>query len=138
MSVVATNNIAEVALHYTLALDGNIQRFTAAKDISGNTLDASNLLNIFVDEVHVQLSNDAGAATNKCFIGYKSGAAPTTLDKTSAMLDLVPSNQITEIPRSNAARQRGTQIRLGDLYAKGVSGDYLHIIVPRIDNIVTV
>lgn len=138
MSVVATNNLGEVPLHYTLALSGGIQRLTTAIDISGNVLDATNILNIFVDEVHLQLSNDAGGATNKCFIGYKSGTAPSTLDKTNSMLDLVPSNTLIEIPRSNASKQRGLQSRLGDYYAKGVSGDYLHIIVPRIDTITTV
>lgn len=138
MSVVAFNNIAEVCQHYTLALDGNIQRLSAAKDISGATLDATNILNVFVDEIHLQVDVDAGAATNKCFIGYKSGTAPTTLDKTTAMLCLLPSTSTTEIPRSNAAKQRGTQTRLGDYYAKGVSGDYLHIIVPRVATITTV
>ncbi len=138
MSIVAVNNIAETPRHFTLALSGSIQRLTLAVDIEGNVLDATNVLNIFVDEVYLQLSNDAGAATNKCFIGYKTGTAPTTLDKTRAMLDLIPSNTVVEIPRSNAAKQRGAQIRLGDLYAKGVSGDYLHIIIPRVDNITTV
>jgi len=128
---------AEVPKHYTLALTGSIQKFTLAKDVDGTTLDAGGTVNVFVDEISVQLSNDAGVATNKCFIAYKTGGAPSALDKTNALLDLVPGNSFIEIPQSKAGKLRGDQTNLRDYYAKGVSGDYLHIVVPRRDAITT-
>lgn len=127
--------LGQEPLHYTLALDGNVQRLTAALDVDGNAMAASGTVNVWANDVHLQLSNDAVAGTDICFIAYKSGgSAPSTLTKANAMLDLTPG-QSKDVPASDAANLRGTQINVRHLFAKGVNGDFLHIIIPRINGV---
>lgn len=128
--------LGQEPLHYTLALDGNVQRITAALDVDGVAMAASASVNIWTKSVTLQLSNDAVAGTDICFIGYKNGSAPSTLTKANAMLDLVPG-QSREIPKSDAANLRGAEINARWLYARGVNGDFLHIVIPRINSVTT-
>ncbi len=126
-----------VPKHYTLALNGNIQKITAAVDIGGNALNGGSVNNnIWAENVTLQVSNDAAAVTDICFIAYKEGTAPTTVDKTTAMIDLLPG-QIFELERSKKAELRGEELNLRYLYAKGVNGDYLHIILPEMSEVTT-
>lgn len=109
--------------YWTVPLSGAVQRVTVPIDVTG-------LINIYAAKVQFQNSNDSN---NTCYIGYSAGAAPASIDKTSALVDLA-AGQAEEPPDGERMRLRGHDFDLKNFFVQGTAGDYLHVVIPTITN----